>query len=252
MKWNAFATRTKLSCEDADVQIATLVSALLDRALEALDTLPYENQSDKKDVKKILELLKAEYLDDVNEIYESYIFFTRQQEEGGPIATYITELRRLAGTCNFRDLTERLTRDRIVGGITDKSLRKALLTRPQLKLTECIQMCKSSHASHDRAEDMTSSRGPTPIKTEEADIYAMRATRSRHMPPRIGTHHAGSSQTSAVKRSVSERCQYCGYAQHGQRQECPALGKSCFKCGGKKPFRESLPPGQEGSPLDSP
>ena len=76
----------KLSGEDAGVQIATLVSALPDRAIEALDTLPYENQSDKKDVKKILELLEAEYLDDVNEIYESYIFFTRQQEEGEPIA----------------------------------------------------------------------------------------------------------------------------------------------------------------------
>ena len=84
VKWNAFATRTKLSGEDADVQIATLVSALPGRAIEALDTLPYENQSDKKDVKKILELLEAEYLDDVNEIYESYIFFTRQQEEGEP------------------------------------------------------------------------------------------------------------------------------------------------------------------------
>ena len=117
VKWNAFATRTKLSGEDADVQIATLVSALPDRAIEALDTLPYENQSDKKDVKKILELLEAEYLDDVNEIYEYCIIFTRQQEEGEPIATYITELRRLAGTCNFGDLTERLIRDRIVCGI---------------------------------------------------------------------------------------------------------------------------------------
>ena len=56
------------------------------------------------------------------------------------------------------------------------------------------------------------------------------------MPPRIGTHQAGSSQTSAVKRSVSERCQHCGYAQHGQRQESPALLKSCLKCGGKNHF----------------
>ena len=237
MKWNAFATRTKLSGEDTDVQIATLVSALPDRAIEALDTLPDENQSDKKDVKKILELLKAEYLDDVNEIlHESYIFFTRQQEKGEPIASYITELGRLAGTCNFGDLTERLIRDRIVCGITNKSLRKALLTRPQLKLTECIQMCKSNHASRDRAEDMTSSRGPTPINAEEADIYAMRATPLRRMPPHTGTHQAGSSQTSADKQSVSERCQYCGCAQHGQRQECPALGKSCLKCGGKNHF----------------
>ena len=82
VKWTAFATRAKLSDADADIQWATLVSALPDGAIEALETLPYAAASDRKDVDKVLKLLEAEYLEDINEIYESYVFFTRQQDEG--------------------------------------------------------------------------------------------------------------------------------------------------------------------------
>ena len=41
VKWTAFATRAKLNDQDADIQWATLVSALPDGATEALETLPY-------------------------------------------------------------------------------------------------------------------------------------------------------------------------------------------------------------------
>ena len=243
VKWNAYATRTKLSNEDAETQLATIVSALPDRAIEALDTLPYENSPDRTDVKKILELLEAEYLDDINEIYESYVFFTRQQDEGEPVTTYITELRRLASTCNFGNLTERLIRDRIVCGIADKSLRKNLLSQPNLDLAKCIQLCKSSHTSRNRAEEITSGRVPIPIKTEGADLHAVSTTRSRRGPPSTGTQQASrftfsrnGPRMSLARRSVPEQCQHCGYAQHSQRQECPALGKSCLNCGGKNHF----------------
>ena len=82
------------------------MSALLDGVIEALETLPYAAQSDCTDVDKVLKLLKAECLEKINEIYESFVFFTRQQEEGEPIASYVAELKRLAGTCNFGNLSD--------------------------------------------------------------------------------------------------------------------------------------------------
>ena len=129
--------RAKLTDQDADIQWATLVSALPYGGIEALETLPYAAQSDRTDVDKVLKLLEAEHLEEINEIYESYVFFTRQQEEGEPITSYIAELKRLAGTCNFGNLSDRLIRDRIFCGVADPFSRKSLLSQAKLDLPGC-------------------------------------------------------------------------------------------------------------------
>ena len=207
LKWNAYATRAKLSTEDADIQMATLVSALPDTAIEAMATLPYENQSDKQDVAKVIALLEAEYLEQINEIYESYVFFTRQQEDGESISSYITELRRLASTCNFGNLSDRLLRDRIVCGVADSSLRRTLLSQAMLDLPGCIKLCKSSRTANAQAEQMTSGRSSGSKKME--DSFAMRVK----------------TDSLVWKR---QRCKFCGRSH--SRGQCPAYGQVCSHC----------------------
>ena len=233
VKWTAFATRAKLSDADADIQWATLVSALPDGAIEALETLPYAAASDRKDVDKVLKLLEAEYLEDINEIYESYVFFTRQQDEGEPIATYIAELKRLASTCNFGTLSDRLIRDRIVCGVADRSLRKTLLSQVKLDLPGCIKICKSSRTANAQAERMTNDHDPAESRREKADLFAVQPTRGEYR--QVNRKSTGRKELAEVGRRGGQ-CQACGYAAHSQRQQCPAFGRSCIKCGGKNHF----------------
>ena len=51
-------------------------------------------------------------------------FFSRNQDSGESIEQYVTALKNLASTCEFRVLKESLIRDRIVFGIQDSSVRE--------------------------------------------------------------------------------------------------------------------------------
>ena len=86
---------------------------LTEEALETVENLPYKDPAERKDVNKILGYLENHLVGKVNEIYESYRFFSRQQEEFESISAYVTAVHALASTCNFGDLRERLIRDRM-------------------------------------------------------------------------------------------------------------------------------------------
>ena len=235
VKWAAFARRAKLTDQDADIQWTTLVSALPDGVIEALETLRYAAQSDRTDVDKVLKLLKAECLEKINEIYESSVFFTRQQEEGEPIASYVAELKRLAGTCNFGNLSDRLIRDRIVCRVADRSLRKLLLSQAKLDLPGCIKICKSSRTANSQAEKMTKDRSLPESRGEKADLFAVQPTRGEHM--QVNRKSAGQKELAKPGQGWrGGQCQACGYAAHSQRQQCPAFERTCIKCGGRNHF----------------
>ena len=241
-KWDAYATRIKLGDEEAGAQLAALIGSLPDSTIEMLDTLPYESESDKQDLKKVLDLIEAEYLEEINETYESYTFFTRKQRDGEPIAAYINELKRLAGTCNFGTLNDRLVRDQIVCGISDKSTQRTLLARKKLTLTECVQICKTSHISSERVQRMTAESTTTEttherhIKAEEADLCAATVStiQSRYQGHRTGKSANEKELWNHPRRTA--QCQYCGRTAHSNRQQCPAYGKSCRNCGTRNHF----------------
>ena len=241
-KWDAYATRIKLGDEEAGAQLAALIGSLPDSTIEMLDTLPYESESDKQDLKKVLDLIEAEYLEEINETYESYTFFTRKQRDGEPIAAYINELKRLAGTCNFGTLNDRLVRDQIVCGISDKSTQRTLLARKKLTLTECVQICKTNHISSERVQRITAESTTTEttherhIQAEEADFCAATVStiKSRYQGHRTGKSANEKELWNHPRRTA--QCQYCGRTAHSNRQQCPAYGKSCRNCGTRNHF----------------
>ena len=131
-RWESFAVIAGLSSKTPEYQVACLTVCFNEDTLAVVENLPNSDASEKKDVNKILEYLENHLVGQVNEIYESYRFFSRQQEEFESISSYVAAVRTLAGTCNFGNLRERLIRDRIVCGIRNKALQKALLTEPKL------------------------------------------------------------------------------------------------------------------------
>ena len=75
----------------------------------------------------ILEKMKEYCIGECNETYERYVFNRRDQESNESVDVYITELRKLAKTCNYGSLTDSLIRDRMVVGINGNSARKTVL-----------------------------------------------------------------------------------------------------------------------------
>ena len=52
-----------------------------------------------------------------NEIYESFVFNSRKQQEGESIQHFVSALQQLSESFEFGDIRDRLIRDRLVIGV---------------------------------------------------------------------------------------------------------------------------------------
>ena len=148
-----------------------------------------------------------------NLTFDRHSFFTRNQQEGETIDTYVTELRNKASRCEFADLKDGLIRDRIVCGITNDSVRARLLRESDLSLEKCVDICRASEISAFQLKELT----------DEKSVHAVRVE-----------DKAGQSDTWKEKREEKRDktgnniCNYCGYRH--RRGRCPAYGKNCNRC----------------------
>ena len=76
-----------------------------------------------------------------NITFERHKFNTRNQEQGETIDQYATELRKLASTCQFKDLRDGLIRDRMICGIDNQTIRERLLRESDLTLEKALNIC---------------------------------------------------------------------------------------------------------------
>ena len=141
----AYRKLAKLASEPTEQPMAVLILCLSEKTLMVVDLdLPYECEEDREDPGKTIQLLERHFIGEVNETYEFFRFFSRQQRETETVSAYIAEVRRLAGTCNFGSISDRLVRDRIVCGIRDKALQKSFLEDSKLTLKKSIDSCKAA------------------------------------------------------------------------------------------------------------
>ena len=150
---------------------------------------------------------------ETNDIYKRYQFNKRDQESGKSIDSYVTSLRTLAKTCNYGSLLDSLIRDRIVVGIRDNGTRKRLLQEEKLTLNKCIDICRSSEAISVQLQAMGNQEDLKFV----ADDKIKKET-----------------QDKGGKDVIS--CKFCGKKHVRSREECPAWGKNCSKCGEKNHF----------------
>lgn len=96
-----------------------------------------------------------------NVTFERHVFFTRNQGVDEGIDIYITELRKLAKTCEFEGLNDSLIKDRIVCGIHKAELKARFLREEDLTLQKAINMCRASERSRTQLNDLEA--GPQQI-----------------------------------------------------------------------------------------
>ena len=75
------------------------------------------------------------------------MFDRRNQKEGEPVDSFVSELKRLSLTCEFGELRDSLIRGRIVGGVLSDELRGELLKKPDLTLQKAHDYCRTFEAS---------------------------------------------------------------------------------------------------------
>ena len=213
--WENYEIAAGLDTKENPLRVATLLTCLGPDAIELFDGFTFAEDAEKEDPDKIIEQFENHCVGETNETYERYKFNTRVHELGESIDTYLSSLRKLAKTCNYDALEDSLIRDRMVIGIRDESTRKKLLQHSKLSLKVCVDICRANEQTEQRIKAM---------KQEEVSVV-------RKQNKRVNN----SKSTEKVVR-LGE-CKFFGREHKQIKEECPAWGKRCLKCGGENHFQ---------------
>ena len=217
--WDAYEEVTDLRNKTSRLRVATFITCIGKEALEVHNGLPFQNDEQKADINKVLELWANHCLGKTNIIYERYKFNNRSQEQPESIDNYVTALRALAETCDFGALKDNLIRDRIVCGVRDNGVRRKLLQESELTLSKCVDICRANEATTAQLKDMAASQTP------EQEANAVNRKEGSKKPKSPKENGKGS------KDQLSAECKYCGTKHERKRDKCPAYGKTCSSCG---------------------
>ncbi|XP_037967238.2 uncharacterized protein LOC119692073 [Plutella xylostella] len=146
-KWkNSFIIYSE-ACEfhtkDPKVQISILLHVIGEQCREV-----YEQFNETfKDTATLLKKFDSFFLPKKNLTIERHKFFTRSQSETESIEQYAFELKKIAASCEFKDLCDDLIKDRLICGIREVALRERLLREPELTLKKSLEICNLAQIS---------------------------------------------------------------------------------------------------------
>ena len=227
--WGFYEKAAKIAQETDDIRVAALLNVIGRDAVDLYETFEWIVPDDKWILAVVLSKFDEHCVPKTNETYESYKFFTRDQHVGESIDSYITALYKLADTCSFGALKDRLIKDRLVLGVKNDQIREKLLAKENLDLDKCINLLRTCHVTQLRAQEISSEASTHTIaKKSFSSLPKKRAYNqnstyaSKHSTPQRGAN------TSSQQQSWRQ-CGNCG-GKHN-KDKCPAYGKTCNSCG---------------------
>lgn len=155
-----------------------------------------------KSLEKLLEQFEKHIKPRKNIIANSYKFFNMAQGEGETFEHYVTELKKQAKLCEFKE-EDRLVRDMIVIGIKDKGVQERLLRESDLTLDQAMQFGRAAEIG-------------------KMQVGALNEKKD------IDTIHKQRVNYRKEKKNYRNNCGKCGKIH--EPRKCPAFGKKCVLC----------------------
>lgn len=160
-----------------------------------------------------LKRLDALFLKPPNEIYSRHKLAKRAQHPGESIDQYLQALKLLSKECNFKQVTAEqnesdFIRDAFISGLSSSMVRQRLLENSTLTLDDAFKQARALEMAQIHSDDYQKSSIST-------FVNAVPNNNQR-------TH-------------IQELCYFCGNKKHA-RQNCPAAGITCLKCGKRGHF----------------
>ena len=196
--------------------------------------------------RRLKEALTAHFAPCVNETYARFCFRSIAQEEGESVDAFVTRLRTQASCCGFpQDDLDKQIRDQFVFGCRSKKIRRKALAE-NLDLARLISSARADETARANADEME--KASASQHEDSSELYKVSkasgkySSRSVNAPGKMVAGPANSSTRRDKPSSVSDptpnpptagqTCYKCGGAfPHSRGRLCPAVGKSCNKCG---------------------
>ena len=136
---------------------ALFLTLLGQAAFAKLKTLVSPTPVNDLSLDQIMEHLISHYRPQTIEIAERFKFFKRNQLGGESTTEFMTELRRLAKTCNFGNYLESAIRDQFVCGLRDTKTQQELLCIPDLTAQTALRKARAAEAVYKETRTMRDS-----------------------------------------------------------------------------------------------
>ena len=219
-----FLTATESDTKSDKIKTSILLPCIGQKGRDIYETFTFEQDTDKLKLKPVLEKFTSYCNPRKNITILRQKFFTYKQVEGQCFNDFVTELKKRSSECEFGDLTASLTKDMIVCGITDHTLRERLLRDGDLTLEKAIAAGHAAEETKRHAKELKEHQ-------ESADVHKVHRLKDKQ--PRIP------DKKSKHPDSIINKCKFCGGSH--QRGKCPAYGKRCHKCQRRNHFEVCCP-----------
>ncbi|KAE9543637.1 hypothetical protein AGLY_002437, partial [Aphis glycines] len=156
-----------------------------------------------------------------NIIFQRYKFGCCIQQEGQSFDDFLTELKTLAATCEYKE-EDNMIRDRIVFGVKDPEIKDKLVTISNLTMDKAEEICKTTEATKQEPQEMATS--------SEVHMVKMKSTgngKGKNLTKTNNKYVKNKNIKGVYKKSDGDKnneynCKKCG-RKHKLR-ECFAFG----------------------------
>lgn len=141
---------------------------------------------DKEKYEAVLKEYEAYFVPRRNIIYERVKINTRTQLDGESVEDFVTALHALAATCDYGQLRGDLIRDRLVVGIQDHKISRALQLDPDLKLQKAVLVARQHETINQQQAELH--------RVREQDAHYIKSQRSaRQVGKNVPSPESGSN-----------------------------------------------------------
>ena len=227
-QWEDYEVATGLDKQSSKIRLASFRSVMGKDCLQTFLNLNISAE-DRNNVEACITALENYFKPHRNVVYERYVFNSCEQNQGEPVDSYVTRLRKLASSCEFGTLTDELIRDKLVIGLNDRGTKGNLLREKSLTLDKAVDIARSNEITSKQLEAMKSDTTVSP--KEEVNLVGKekgknfkKQSNDKFKPRKNRFPNKKKQKADAGNR----KCKNCG-TQH-KRNECPAYNKRCAYC----------------------
>lgn len=245
--YQIFEKATGLVDKPEDVRVAALLNTVGVEAIELFNTFTLSEEQRKK-----YQLVVNAFEDHCNpkkqEVFERYVFYTRNQCENEKFDMFLMDIKKLAGTCGFGDQKNSMVRDRIVLGTVDKKLQVKLLHEKDLSYEKAVEMARAVERTKEHAKEIQGEaavvnnikrngmmaasnkkmwRNNSPGSSGNKSSQNYLSQKNSNFENDIQLSSQSNKKDNGISR-VQRNCFRCNL-QHEYNQ-CPAKGKQCYNC----------------------
>ena len=152
--FETYFTAAEIVKKSAEVQVAILLHSAGTEAQEIFSQFTFENENDKKDVKKVLDHFSTYCKPRKNTVYERYCFWSRGQVEDEAVDKWVKELKTISSNCEFTE-EDNMIRDKIVFGYRDPKVKERMLRESMLTLTKALEICRAAESTKTQIKSMS-------------------------------------------------------------------------------------------------